>query len=196
MLLLRCLSVLLALSLGQAVTAATYDFGSLGSVPSSGYSTTVDGITVTVTTPDGNNLGYYTDAAPGYGIGHTGCVFIICSDGLQQNETLTVSFSEDVTVNSITFAAWDGPDLAALSASNGNTLELDDDPTSGQQDTFDISSLGVLSSFTITNTKFTGLFTLRGLEVTAAVPLPSAGVLFSSVLLTLGGLARSRNRKK
>lgn len=198
---LRCLLVLLTFSLGQSVFAATFNFAGLGSVPASGYSETVDGVTVNISTPGGNNLDFYTFNSNGYGIGHSGCVsalFIpICSAAIQQNESLLVSFSESVTVTGITLAAWDGPDEAFIEAGpGGNTLTIDEDPDLfGQVSTFDLSSLGELTSFTITNTKYAGLFTLRGLEVaTTEVPIPSAAFLFGSALMAIGGIAR-RNRR-
>lgn len=193
--LLRFVSVLLVAFLGHAAHATLFDFGSLGSVPSTGYSTTVDGITVNVTTPEGNKLAYYTVSSAGYGIGHSGCVFVVCDNGLQQDESLIVSFSEAVTVTGITFAAWDGPDTAALVATPGGSLTIDDDPA-GQINTFDdMIALGPITSFTITNTQFFGLFTLNALEVTAAttaVPVPAAAWLFSSALVALGVMGRRR----
>lgn len=190
---LHSLAALLVFSLAQSAFAATFDFSGLGSVSSSGYSTTVDGITVTITTPGGNKLDFYTFNSNGYGIGHSGCVFIVCSAALQQNESLQVSFSEAVTVDGITLAAWDGPDAAFIEAAPGGaSLTLNDDPA-GQVNTFDLSALGELSSFTITNTQFAGLFTLRGLEVTATeVPVPGAALMFGSALLAMGGIVRRR----
>lgn len=195
--LLRYLSVLLALSLGQSAFAAVYDFSSPFSVPSTGYSTTVDGITIDVTTPEGNKLAYYTVSSLGYGLGHSGCVFIVCDNGIQQNESLIFSFSEEVVVSSITLAAWDGPDTAALLATpSGNSLVLDSDPA-GQINTFDISALGPLTSFTITNTKFFGLFTVNGLEVvpTSPVPVPASAWLFATGILGLFGIGRNRAKR-
>lgn len=188
---LRYMSVLLALSLGQSALAATFDFGSLGSVPSTGYSTSADGISVNITTPEGNKLGYYSFSSLGYGIGHKGCVFFVCSNGIQQNESLIITFSEAVTVTGLTLAAWDAPDKALVTDNNGNTLTLDDDFTS-QVHTFDLSSLGAITSFSLKDTSFTGLFTLRGLEV-SAVPVPAAAWLFGSAVLGLVGVRRKRH---
>lgn len=192
--LFRCMTTLLALALAQSAAAATFNFSGLGSVPATGYSSTVDDITVTVSTPEGNKLGYYTLVSLGEGMGHSGCVFFICSAGIQQNESLVISFSQAVTVNSVTFAAWDGPDTAKLVASNGNELTLDADPTFGQVDSFTLSALGPLSSFSITDTSFTGLFTLRGLDVSpvAAVPVPASVWLFGSALLGLSARRRAQ----
>lgn len=202
--LLRYMSVLLAISLGQTAFATTFDFstvpgavngGSVGvdgwKIAGNSYSQTVDGITVTVSSLS-NTLSYYTVAGQN-GLGDSGCVFFVCSAGLQQNEQLMVSFSEAVNVNTVTFGAWDDPDKGTLvSIPGGDTLVLDDNQL-GQPDTWDISALGELTAFTIKANTFGSIFTLAGLEVTAAaVPVPAAAWLFGSALVGLAGIGRRR----
>ncbi len=188
---LRSLAAGAALLLGQSALGATFDFGTPFTPDAAGYSMTVDGITVTVTTQGSDSLAYYSFNYNGYGLGHSGCVFIVCSNGLQQNETLVVSFSEAVTVDNITLAAWDGPDTALLATPGGATMTLDDDPL-GQINSFSLTGLGELTSFTITNTKFAGLFTLNGLSV-SPVPVPAAAWLFISAI---GGLVGARRMRR
>lgn len=201
--LLRYMSVLLAVSLGQTAFATTFDFstvpgavngGAVGvdgwKIAGNSYSTTVDGITVTVSATS-NTLSYYTVAGQN-GLGNSGCVFFVCSAAMQQGEQLMVTFSEAVNVNTVTFGAWDGPDKGTLvSIPGGVTLVLDDNQT-GQPDTWDISALGELTALTITANTFGSVFTLAGLDVTAAVPVPAAAWLFGSALLGLAGMGRRR----
>ncbi len=195
-----------ALLMAQGASAATFDFlGAPGAVndgpvgvdgwkiQGNSYSMTDGGVTVTVSAVN-NQLAYYTIDG-GKGLGNSGCYALICSAGIQKNETLQVSFSQAVTVTGLSLGAWDGPDTAALVATPGGSMTIDTDPTASQVDTFDLSSLGEITSFTITDTKFGGIFTLRGLEVQVTpVPLPAAAWLFMSALGGLVGARRMRRK--
>ncbi len=190
--LLRMAFVPLALSLGQAATAATFDYSSPGLVPSTGYSTSVGGITATVTA-SGNKLAYYA-LAPG--LGNSGCYFGICSNAMQNTESLTLSFSQAVTMTQLKIAAWDSADTISLAASNGNTSTLSNGPLFATTGAFNLSGLGQLTSLTITGASFTSVFSLRGMDVTpvSSVPVPAAAWLFGSGLLGLSGFARRLKR--
>ena len=188
-------ATVLALSLSQSALAATFSFTGLGSVPASSYSTTSDGITVTVTTPTaGHSLKYFSTSGID-GIGASSG--LLDPAAVQQGESLTVSFSEEVTVGSITFNQWDG-DRATLSSTGGN-LVLDGDSCplltfSCTSETYDLSSLGGITSFTVTGDNFISAFLLAGLGDVQAVPVPAAGWLFLSALLGLAGKKRLRAR--
>ncbi len=183
-----------ALLMAQSTLAATFDFTGLGSVSSSGYSTSVDGIGVDVTA--GGKLAFYK--APFVsgieGLGHSGCVFWICSSALQRGESLTVEFSEAVTVTGITLAAWDGNETATVTANNGSSLVLGSDMP-GQVDTFSLEGLGEITSFTISSGSFTAVYALAGLQVQpiAPVPVPAAAWLFMSAM---GGLVGARRMRR
>ncbi len=202
--LVRGLVASAALLAGQSALGATFDFSigaTGGSVPATGYETTSDGITVNVSTPEGDMLDYYTFHPAGYGIGHSGCVaapFIgdICSAAIQYHESLVITFSEAVTVTGMTLAAWDKPDKALITGDNGSEMTLKGS-WSNQLRTFDLSDLGEITSFTLENIKYTGLFTLRSLEVqpVAPVPLPAAAWLFMSAFGGLVGARRLRRRQ-
>ena len=187
--LLRIAFVPLALSLGQAATAATFSYSGLGSVSSTGYSSTVGGITATVTA-SGNKLGYYA-LAPG--LGNTGCYAFVCTPGVQNTESVTVSFSKSVTVSSLKINAWDSADTINVSASNGSTYTLSNGSLISSIGDFDLSGLGGLTSLTLTGASLTTLFSLNGLTV-SSVPVPAAAWLFGSGLLGLSGFARRRKR--
>lgn len=192
--LLRYIPMLLALSVGQSALAANFSFTGLGGVSSSGYSATSGGITVTVTTPGGNNLDYFSVNGID-GIGNSSGFFDPAA--IQQYEQVNVSFSESVTIGSLTFNQWEGPDKAYISSAGGN-LTFDTDSCvaltfSCTSETFGMSSLGAISSFTITGGSFGSAFLLAGLSdvnAASAVPVPAAGWLFISGLAALFGRKR------
>jgi hypothetical protein len=178
------------LTLASSLTsAATFNFTGLGSVPGSGYSNTVDGITVTITAP-GENLGYLN--ADGIGVKRNCCDL----SGLQNNEDLLVSFSEEVTIGSLTFRQWEGPDRVQLNSAGGN-LDLNDDTSAfGSSESFDLSALTGITSFTLEGNSFatvTLLASLGNVQASAsAVPVPAAAWLFGSALIGLVGVGRRK----
>ncbi len=188
--LLRMAFVPLAFALSQSATAATFNYLNPGWVSASGYSSTVDGITASVTA-SGNHLGYYV-LAPG--LGHTGCHFGVCSASIQNTESVTVAFSQAVSITSLKIAAWDKADTISLTASNGNSSILNNGPIFAKVGTFNLSALGNLTSLTITGASFTSVFSLREISVTpvSSVPVPGAAWLMGSGLLGLAGWARRR----
>lgn len=204
--LLRVMSTLLALSLGQVAIGATFDFttvpgavndGSVGldgwKIQGNSYSQTNGGITVTVSSLS-NQLSYYSGASAAHGLGDSGKVFLVTSAGLQQGEKLNISFSEAVMLSTISLGGWDNPDKGSIVTAPDGTVLVLDEPGSGGMSTFDISSLGEVTSFTLQATSFTSLFTLSGLEVTP-VPVPASAWLFATGILGLFGVGRNRARR-
>lgn len=182
--LFRCITALLALSLGQSALAATFDFSGLGSVSSSGYSTTVDGITVTVTTPGANDLVYKGSSfLSAGGLGSSGSFLDPKSVG--NGESLQVSFSESVIVGNLSLNDWGLLDSAQVFSAGGN-LNLCGN-CSGD---FDLSSLGGITSFTLQGGVGSSFY-LGGLTADpAVVPVPAAAWLFMSALVGLVGRKR------
>lgn len=175
-----------ALVAAHGASATTFTFTGLGSVPASGYSTTVDGITVTVTAP-GEDLGYLN--LDGIGV-FTGGLNLAA---LQNNETLLVTFSQPVTVSDLHMRQWEGPDDIIIDPDTGSAYSYTPD-NGGAFDTnehIDLSFMGALNSFTIEGDSTLTATLLASLTV-AAVPEPGTAVL---VLCGLAGLARVGRRR-
>lgn len=199
--LLRPMLVLLAFSLGQPALAATYSFTGLSSVPSSGYSTTNGGITVTVTTPGGNHL--TTGGGGFFGGGNAGLgsnAAALGSAAIDSGESLLVSFSQDVTVGSISLGSWGFGDSASVTTNTGSSLNMSSGILGGGS-SFDLSSLGPMSSLTLTGkgVVFVSQFYLGGLSnvqaaAPSAVPLPASAWLFMSALFGLVAKRRLSRR--
>lgn len=97
-------------------------------------------------------------------------------------ESLTVSFSEAVTINSITFGNWDNNDDVTFS---GLTLTSFGD-NSG------VAAINELvSSFSLSAEGSNDDFRLKSITV-SAVPIPAAAWLFGSALIGMVGLRRKR----
>ena len=192
--LLRMALLPMALTFCQAATAATFNYSSPGSVSATGYSSTVGGITANVTA-SGNKLSYYA-LAPG--LGNSGCHFGICSAAIQNTESLTVTFSQAVTMSSLKIAAWDSADSIKLTASNGNSSILNNGPFVATVGDFNLSGLGQFTSLTIAGASFTSVFSLRGMDVApvSSVPVPGAALLMGSGLLSLAGWVKRKQARR
>ncbi len=176
--------------------AITYDFSPSAtgsSVPSSGYSTSVSGVGTTITASGGNNLAYYKFLlAPSatHGIGHSGGA----DAALQIGESLYVTFTQDVVVNSLTFGAWDGADHGAKATVGGNSITFNSGSNATGNYTFNGLGLSVLAGQTMSINALSlgSVFTLRGMDVTP-VPVPAAAWLFASAI---GGLFSARRLRR
>lgn len=190
----RMALISLALTIGQAATAATFNYSNPGAVSAMGYSSTAGGVTATVTA-SGNHLAYYA-LAPG--LGNSGCHFGICSNAIQNTESVTVTFSQAVTMSSLKIAAWDSADGISLTASNGNSSLLNNGPLFATVGNFNLSGLGQFTSLTIAGASFTSVFSLREMIVTpvSSVPVPAAAWLMGSGLVSLAGLAKRKQARK
>lgn len=179
-----------ALVFSQMASAASFDFTGLGTVPTSGYSATDGGITVTVTAP-GEDLWNYT--LDGLGVS-TGFFNL---GGLQNGETLLVSFSEEVTLGSLDMRQWEGPDAVNLNSAGGNISFTTDSCAFCTTETFDLTSLTGLTSFTLTGDSFLTVAFLSALDnvQVTAVPVPAAAWLFMSALGGLTGVRRLQQKK-
>jgi hypothetical protein len=179
-----------ALVFSQMASAASFDFTGLGTVPTGGYSATSDGITVTVTAPGEDLWNYNLD-----GLGVSTGFFNL--GGLQNNETLLVSFSEEVTLGSLDMRQWEGPDAVLFNSAGGNLNFNTESCGFCTTETFDLTSLTGLTSFTLTGDSFltvTFLSALNDVQVTA-VPVPAAAWLFMSALGGLTGVRRLQKNK-
>lgn len=180
--------------LAPLANAANFDFTGKGSAAAAANQT-VGGITVTVTQEMGGNFGLGYLNLDGLGVKRTsGCCGGIL-DGIQNNQTIKVSFSGLVNFGSITFRQWEGPDKIQLVSAGGN-LTLDAETSAGSAETFDLSSLGAIDSFTLTGDSIGTVAFLAGLNDVQEVPLPAAAWLFGSAVLGLGGMARRKRMRK
>ena len=179
-----------ALVFSQLASAASFDFTGLGTVPTNGYSATDDGITVTVTAPGEDLWNYNLD-----GLGVSTGFFNL--GGLQNGETLLVSFSEEVTLGSLDMRQWEGPDDVLFNSAGGNLNFNSDSCAFCTTETFDLTSITGITSFTLTGNSFltvTFLSALNDVQVTA-VPVPAAAWLFISALGGLTGVRRLQKNK-
>jgi hypothetical protein len=175
--------VLLAGLLGAAsAQAATFDL-TTGSNTNLGdsFNMTEDGITLTISESYGTRR--LVQNVNGIGVGPRG--FILDSgaiDGLGLNEFVSLSFSESVLLESITFGGWDGNDdvtFTGLSIAgfggDGGTATINE----------------IVSAFTLGAVGLNDNFRISSITV-SAVPVPAAAWLFGSALLGMIGLRRNR----
>ena len=171
----------LALAISTAASATAITFNNATGPYSAGA------ITAHVTATGGSV--YYQGGLLGPGIGVQSSAFDTLG-ALAAGKTLTVSFGQSVTLNSISFAAWEGGiDQVTMSYTSGsqtfsNTFNLN------AIDTF--STNVVLNSFTLSAANGLTSTYLNSIDVTPAVPVPAAAWLFGSGLLGLAGLGRKR----
>ncbi|MCP5065634.1 MAG: hypothetical protein GY946_03635 [bacterium] len=172
------IAVGLALAIAQSSAATTFTFTGLGSVPGGGYADTQGGITVTVTAP-GESLGYLT--LDGIGV-YTGGINLAA---LQDNETLLISFSQSVTVDDLHMRQWEDADEIDITGTPGGFISYGPDSNwLNTNEHLDLTSLGAVTSFTITGDSFLTATLLAGLSVTA-VPEPSVAMMFIAGVLGL-----------
>ena len=177
----------LALGLANGAAAVSFTFTGLGSVPGGGYVDTQGGITVTVTAP-GEALGYLT--LDGIGV-YTGGLNL---DGIQNGETLLISFSEAVTVGDLHMRQWEDADEIDISADTGGFLSYGPDAGGAfnTNEFIDLSSFGALNSLTITGDSLFTVTLLAGLVDVEAVPEPHTALLLGLALI---GLARQGSKR-
>ncbi|ROS05310.1 putative secreted protein [Sinobacterium caligoides] len=174
-----------------AATPAFADFidltghGSLNNSTSNHTLFSNDGTAINISAGS-SNIG--TSNLEGFGVKTSGGNL----SGIQNNETLSFSFGNNVNVTGISFRQWEGPDKATLNSTFGS-LTLNDDSCmfcSGQD--FDLSLDGI-SSFNITGASSLSVFYVSGISFeNAELPLPASAWLFGSALL---GLAAARKKK-
>lgn len=153
-----------------------------------GNPTNITGLGGTLRQVDQNNLGLGADGPIDNGQ----------IDGALGNDVLVFSFSQEVRIESISFANVDGNDDFAFGSVDGNSftrfVNFQDvtNPilassflTLGQRTggAFGIGAIGTFDNFRVS-----------GIEVTA-VPVPAAGLLLGSALLGFGYLRRRRQRE-
>lgn len=186
----------LALMAGSAFAAAantptSFDFTGLGSQSNSSsiHVTSAAGDVVATVTAPGENVGAYS--LDGVGV-KTGFFNL---SGIQDGETLKVSFSEDVNIDRISMRQWEGPDrvLVGVNTDQGSYSFALDNDSCGLCSGEDFEHLGLedVNYITITGDSFATVTFLSGLGVTV-VPLPAAAYLFGSALLGLVAVARRR----
>ncbi|MFV8817001.1 VPLPA-CTERM sorting domain-containing protein [Haliea sp. E17] len=196
---LKALVAAVALLVGQSAIGADFNFGGLGGVSTSGYSTSSGGIGVTIQDANGSNLGYYNyGAAPSatYGIGVGPCG-LFCNAGINGGESLAITFTQSVVLNSLTFGAWDAADYSATAVSGSGSKTFNTGSSALSSTTFNALNLNVLAGDTLYINGIAGgsVFTLRGLSVTGItpVPVPAAAWLFISAI---GGLVGARRLRR
>lgn len=178
---------LVAASMASVTHSASFDLTNL-SVSGNSYMTTSGGITLTVSTPTaGHNLACDCGFLGTDGLGASGGIL----DGapLDNNESLQFTFSEDVTVGTLDLYGWGVGDSATVSSANGDINLSGPLLVLNGMSSFDLSSLGSISSFTVHSNALLGNFTVAGLSdvSTSEVPVPAAAWLFGSAILGLFG---------
>jgi hypothetical protein len=175
------------LLLSSAASAANFDFRQAFG----GYYNSIDfisdGITVTVTAAGGSNKVSVVD--DGLGNGSNGFNYLLAN-----NEQLIFTFSEEVTVGSITASADFSSGDFNLTYEGGTISNIpapiDSPPSFNATTLLNITT----TSFTITGTDNYALIEGLGdvFTTASAVPVPAAAWLFGSALVGLAGLGRRK----
>ena len=206
----------LAKSIGCIATAivcsasvqASTQFNFTGNGGSTNFGNTVvamsdDGsLTATITASrHGSTSGVSGFNLDGYGVADGGY------RSIQGNETLHITFSQAVDIDTLHLRQWEGPDegQAVISFNGGTTTQTISADTGGA---FDTNEYVALNATGVTSLDITGIYTgtlffvektqffVAGLQgVTASpseVPVPAAAWLFGSALLGLGQLKRRK----
>lgn len=183
-------AAVIGMALSPLTHAATFTFQD----NSTGASAqTVDGITVSFTALQaGEAVAYYggiINAEKGIGINGVSCCD---SAALGNSEAVTVTFSSAVTIDSIRMGQWQGPDKVFFTSAAGNFTFDAETAIFSSYETFDISSLGAITSFTLIGGSTGTQATLNQLIGVTSVPVPAAAWLFGSALIGLAGIGRKR----
>ena len=186
---MKKLALIAAIGLASSLShAASFTFTGLSGISGNSYSATNGGITVTVAAASGN-LGYFS--ADGFGVKDG----FFDGQAMGDGESLIVSFSEAVTIDSLRLRQWELADRVQLVSAGGNlTLDAETAPFDSNE-TFSLASLGAISSFTLTGDTFGTqalLAALNDVQQVQEVPVPAAAWLFGSALVGLAGLRRRK----
>lgn len=186
----------LALAISATASAATINFNNASGSYSSG------GVTATVTATGGAL--YYSSANTAIGVGSgtiDGPLGVGAFGAATTAESLKVTFSQAVTLNSISFAQWSNSIITGVTDSVTMTYTGGSKTLANSGSTVGVFSPNVtLTSFTLTPnqggfinpTQSTSTF-LKSIIVTpSAVPVPAAAWLMGSGLVGLAGLGRRR----
>lgn len=174
--------------LAPLANAATMSFDN----GSGSYS--ASGVTGTVGTTGGSL--FYNGVENAIGVGTN-----VLNGALAQGETLSVSFSQTITVTNMYFRQWENPGLFFtydnVNANDGDDFStnlIESDQVIGLLDRFAIND--DMSGFTLTPQNGVTAVYLHSIDFEVAeVPLPAAAWLFGSAVVGLGGIAR-RKRKQ
>lgn len=158
-------------------------------------------ITATITASrHGNSSGVSGFALDGYGVADGGY------RSIQGNETLHISFSQAVNIDTLHLRQWEGPDDAVAVISYNGGSSSSQTITADTGGAFDTNEYIALNAVGVTSLDISGIYNgniffveatqffvagLQGVTVTPSeVPVPAAAWLFGSALLGLSQLKR------
>lgn len=179
-------AVLLAAALPALAQAADFNLSG-GSGNTAKVTVASGGITLNVTGPSLGGSLDVTTSSTGLGVS-TGLLDL---PGIGDKESLTLTFSQQVSLSNLRLADWDLTDKATLSWAGGS-LNLAGDaflPTTGNEPLSNV----VGSVFKLTGSGLVTTFKLNSVTAVAAVPEPTSYALMA---LGLVGIAAARRRAR
>lgn len=185
-----------ALGLSGVASAASFDFaGPTIANNQNSFTFSSGGINVTVTAGSGQVSSYWE------GLGVKNGLFDVTPLG--NNESLTFTFNQTVTLGGLSMRQWEpGADEALLTTNKGQDVVISGAGVGANGatlvDYFTFATPLVLNSFTIKGTNgvtqayVLGLQNVNAYTPPAEVPVPAAAWLMGSALMGLAGIARRR----
>lgn len=114
--------------------------------------------------------------------------------GIQNNEVLTVSFSQAVNIGTVHLRQWELADKLTLTTNQGDNIVIDNESALLNTNEYVTVNLSGITSLSLKGETFGTVAFLAGLQnvTTSEVPVPAAAWLFGSALLGLAGFRKKK----